>query len=63
MNKKQETYQQMEQNLQKVLQRIEDNSYEKLDDLLKDYDTGVELIGKLQKHLDTALNKIKVVKK
>ena len=56
------TYKQLEQELSKILDRVENAEYDELDDLLKDYDQGTELIAKLQKKLETAKNTVKKVK-
>lgn len=57
------TYRQLEEELQTVLGRVEGASYDELDDLLKDYDSGMKVIAELQKKLDTAKNTIKKAKK
>ena len=55
------TYKQLEDELAKILERVEHASYDELDDLLKDYDAGSKIIAALQKKLDTAKNKINKV--
>jgi exonuclease VII small subunit len=56
------SYKEIEQELQKVLGRVENESYDDLDDLLKDYDSGIMLIASLQDKLEKAKNSIKKVK-
>lgn len=64
MNKeKAKTYKELESELAEVLERVESESYEELDSLLKDYEKGIELIDELQEKLKTAKNSIKKVNK
>ena len=55
------TYRQLEDELSTVLERVENATYEELDDLLKDYDKGMKIITELQKKLQSAQNSIKKV--
>ncbi len=57
------SYRELEEELQIVLNRVEHDSYDELDDLLKDYDKGSALIAQLQKKLETAKNSIKKASK
>lgn len=57
------TYKELESELHKVLDRVEHESYEDLDELLKDYDDGIKLIKSLQEKLEKAKNSIKKVNK
>ncbi len=57
------TYKELEEELQAVLERVENASYDELDEVLKDYDAGTRLIEELQKKLDTAKNTIKKASK
>jgi len=57
------TYRELEEELHSILERIEESSYDELEDLLEDYDTGVKLVSELQKKLDNAKNKIKKARK
>jgi exodeoxyribonuclease VII small subunit len=59
---KEQSYKELETELNKVLDRVEHGSYDELDDLLKDYDTGMKLIASLQNKLETAKNSVKKVK-
>jgi exodeoxyribonuclease VII small subunit len=59
--KKEQSYKEIELELQEVLSRVEHDSYEELDDLLKDYDKGMNLIAQLQEKLEKAKNSIKKV--
>ncbi len=61
MDKK--SYKDIEQELHQVLARVENESYNDLDDLLKDYDSGTKLIASLQEKLEKAKNSIKKVNK
>lgn len=56
------SYKQLETELHDVLNRIENDSYEELDALLEEYNTGMKLIATLQKKLESAQNSIKKVK-
>jgi exodeoxyribonuclease VII small subunit len=56
------TYKELEDELHAVLDRVENASYDDLDDLLKDYASGMKLIEELQKKLKTAKNIIKKAK-
>ena len=55
---KEKSYRDLEKELSEVLDRVESESYDELDDLLKDYDKGMKLIGDLQEKLETAKNSI-----
>lgn len=55
------TYKELEAELSTVLERVENASYDELDDLLKDYDKGMKLIEELENKLKTAKNTIKKV--
>lgn len=57
------SYKDLEEELHSVLERIEQASYDELDDLLRDYDSGMKLIESLQNKLAKAKNSIKKVKK
>jgi len=57
------SYKQIEKELHEVLDRVEHESYEELDNLLKDYDLGMKLIAQLQNKLESAKNSIKKVAK
>ena len=59
---KEQSYKELETELNTVLDRVEHGSYDELDDLLKDYDTGMKLIAGLQNKLETAKNSVKKVK-
>lgn len=59
--KNEQSYKDIESELSEVLERVEHGSYDELDDLLKDYDTGMKLITSLQKKLETAKNSVKKV--
>lgn len=59
---KEKTYKQLETDLSKVLERVENGSYEELDMLLKDYSEGIKIIEELEEKLKTAKNSIKKVK-
>ena len=56
------SYKQLEKELHQVLERVEHESYDDLDDLLKDYDTGIKLIASLHEKLEKAKNSIKKAK-
>ena len=58
---KEKSYRDLEKELSEVLDRVESESYDELDSLLKDYDKGMKLISELQKKLETAKNSIKKV--
>ena len=58
---KDKTYRELEKELSEVIDRVEGESYDELDSLLKDYDKGMMLIAELQKKLETAKNSIKKV--
>jgi exodeoxyribonuclease VII small subunit len=58
---KEKSYRDLEKELSEVLDRVESESYDELDSLLKDYDKGMNLISELQKKLETAKNSIKKV--
>ena len=58
---KEKSYRDLEKELSEVLDRVESESYDELDSLLKEYDKGMKLISELQKKLETAKNSIKKV--
>jgi len=55
------TYKELESELHRLLDRIEHDSYDELDSLLKDYDKGMKLIADLQAKLEKAKNSVKKV--
>jgi len=57
------TYKQLEQELNEVLERVENGSYEEIDQLLKDYEKGMAIANQLEEKLKTAKNTIIKVKK
>ena len=59
MSNDKKSFKELEQELDAVLERVESASYDELDDLLKDYDTGKKLIDQLEEKLTTAKNSIK----
>jgi len=61
MNKP-KTYKQLEQELGEVLKRVENESYDEIDELLKDYEKGMTLASQLEEKLKTAKNTIVKVK-
>lgn len=60
---KEQSYKEIEAELKLVLDRVEHDSYDELDDLLKDYDKGMKLIELLQSKLEKAKNTVKKVAK
>lgn len=56
------SYKQLEAELTAIVDKVEQASYEDLDELLKDYDTGIALVQQLEKKLKSAKNTIKKVK-
>ncbi len=56
------SYKELEAELHELLDRIEHDSYDELDNLLKDYDKGMKLIADLQARLEKAKNSVKKVK-
>lgn len=56
------SYKELENQLSAILERVEDSTYDELDDLLKDYNEGKKIIDKLQKRIALAKNTIKKVK-
>jgi len=56
------SYKDLEAELHELLDRIEHDSYDELDNLLKDYDKGMKLIADLQAKLEKAKNSVKKVK-
>lgn len=60
---KEQSYKEIEAELKLVLDRVEHDSYDELDDLLKDYDKGMKLIEVLQSKLEKAKNTVKKVAK
>jgi len=61
MNKP-KTYKQLEQELRKVLKRVENESYDVIHELLKYYKKGMTLASQLEEKLKTARNTIVKVK-
>ncbi len=57
-----QSYRDLEAELEAVLDRVENHNYENLEDMLKDYELGKNIIQKLQAKLDTAKNSIKNIK-
>ncbi len=57
------SYKELEKELSEVLARVEGESYDELDALIKDYDKGMKIIDALQDKLTTAKNVIKKAKK
>ena len=53
------SYRQLEEDLGDILDRVEHANYDELDELLKDYNSGMKLIETLEKKLETAKNTIK----
>jgi exodeoxyribonuclease VII small subunit len=60
-DKSTKSYKELEEELSDVLERVESQSYDELDSLLKDYEKGMKLIAELQVKLETAKNSIKKV--
>lgn len=58
---KKESYEVMLSNLQDILSNIENNALP-LEDLMKEYESGVKLINKLYKTLNSLEGKITVIK-
>ena len=56
------TYKELEAELHELLDRIEHDTYDELDNLLKDYDKGMKLIADLQSKLEKAKNSVKKVR-
>jgi exodeoxyribonuclease VII small subunit len=56
------SYKQLESELHELLDRVEHDSYDELDNLLKDYDKGTKLIADLQSRLEKAKNSVVKVK-
>lgn len=57
------SYKELEQQLSEVLSRVENGSYDEIDELLKDYEKGMALASLLEEKLKTAKNTIIKVKK
>ncbi len=57
------SYKKLEQELGEVLQRVENGSYDEIDELLRDYEKGMAIANQLEEKLKTAKNKIIKVKK
>ena len=55
------SYRELEQELNTILERIENGSYDELDQLLADYDAGKKCIEQLEKRLEIAQTSIKKV--
>lgn len=53
------TYKQLESKLHEVLERVETASYDDLDSLIDDYNSGMKLIEELESRLKIAKNTIK----
>ncbi len=60
--KDEKSFRELEQELSRVLSRVEQAEYEELDDLLADYKSGKKIIESLEKKLANAKNTIKRVK-
>ena len=60
---KEKTFKDLEQELDEILERVESASYDELDDLLKDYESGKSVIAELEKKLKQAKNSIKKAQK
>ena len=58
---KKESYEDMLINLQSILSKMESNELP-LEELMKEYESGVKLINKLYKTLDSLEGKISVIK-
>ena len=58
MNNEKSSFRDQEQELEAVLNKVEDGSYEDINELLEDYKRGKKLIEKLEKRLETAKNTI-----
>ncbi len=58
MSEKQ-SYKQLEAKLQEILERVENATYDDLDTLIEDYNSGMKLIAELETKLKTAKNTIK----
>jgi len=56
--KNEKSYSQLENELHVILSKVENESYDELDDLLKDYDNGMKLITELEQKLKNAKNSI-----
>jgi exonuclease VII small subunit len=54
-----QSYKQLETELHEVLDRVESSSYDDLDSLIADYNSGMKLINELEAKLKTAKNSIK----
>ena len=59
---KEKSFKELEVELGRVMQRVEESNYDELDELLADYEQGKKLIAQLEKRLETAKNSIKKVK-
>ena len=57
------SYKQLEQELSEVIERVENGSYDEIDELLKDYEKGMAIATLLEEKLKTAKNTIIKVKK
>lgn len=58
---KKESYDDIMENLQEILRNMESNELP-LEDLMKEYETGVKLVNKLYKSLDTFEGKLTKIK-
>jgi exonuclease VII small subunit len=54
-----QSYKELETKLHEVLDRVESSSYDDLDSLIADYNSGMKLIADLESRLKTAKNTIK----
>lgn len=61
--KNEQTFRELEAELEVVLTRVEQAEYEELDELLKDYGAAKQLIDKLEEKLTAAKSTIKKVTK
>lgn len=57
------TFRELEHELANVMLRIEQADYDELDELLKDYELGKQLLKQLEEKLNEAKNSITKVKK
>ena len=57
------TYKQVENELEKNLDNVENSSYDELDKILEDYNKGIKIVEELEIKLKSAKNVIKKAKK
>ena len=57
------SFKQLESELEQILQKVESSSYDELDDLLQDYESGKKMIAELEARLEKAKNTIVKAKK